>query len=251
MKLNFKKEILIALLPAFGYLTAYNYEFGYLSSFNLPETLIQIKLEQLVSFTVLFSIFVFVVIGVMEFIYNFYHLGSNQPIARNIIKITWPFMVGAFIAWYFDIPDFNKYLPLFLGLIIFSIAIYFVLSLFPTKENKKYTLRERLSLDKKSNHKTPSVLDVVPFSREIDLILILITTLSFFSQAIGKKAGLSTNKYIVFRYHENEYAMIRDYGDKKVAVKVVQGKFTDEYILVQSSDNLMFGVKSLSHPSNK
>lgn len=249
MKFNFKKEILIAILPIFGYIAAYNYEIGYFSSFNLPDTLVQIKIEQFVSFTLLITLLIFSAVGAADFFYAFSHDKDKHPIAHNIIKLTWVPIAGVLLIWYLDIPSMNKFLPLFIGLFVASLTIYILMILFPRGDMKSLSFLDRLRWKeaKTIKQKQPSILDKIPFFQEIATILLAIYAVSFFAQAIGAKSGFDTKKYVVFKFDGREYALIRDYGNKKIATRTSNGNFTNQFLLVESLENIVFSVKDLNH----
>ena len=99
----------------------------------------------------------------------------------------------------------------------------------------------------KREERQPSILDDLPFSREIGLFFISIFVIATLGQVVGQKQGADITKFITFNYSGNKYALIRDYTDKKIAVKIFDNKLTKDYIFLEKGNNLEFNISKINH----
>lgn len=244
MKFKIKEGIIITIIPLFGYLATYNFEVGYLKSFNLPNELAQIKIESLITFSVTITLFILTLVGTVDLLYPYYKNPDKNPLLHGIVRMTYIFLFGIFIIFYFNTPSQKQFLPIFIVLLFFSLIVYF-LPLFLRGGGKKLSFFDRVkSLNEskqKQQEKSISILDKIPFKVEMSVFILSILVIAWLGQLAGEKVGTDAKRFISFDYKGDQYAVIRIYNDEKLAIKIRGNKLTDEYIFLQK-ESLKFQI---------
>lgn len=64
---------------------------------------------------------------------------------------------------------------------------------------------------------------------------------------VGLKNGIEETVFLTFIKDNNKYALVKNYGSEKIAVKIKDKKFTSEYILLGNITDLELKREIISH----
>ncbi len=211
MRLNLKDTILIALLPFYGYIAAYAYEVGYLSSFNLPSLLAQVRIESLVIFTTSVILTLFALFALVNAVLPIYKAQETYPILKIFIRDTYILGIIIFITIYFYPPGI-KYIPVFIGISVLNLLFSFGLPQFVYRKEKNLTFTDKLRKDQ-------SVKAEIKKSKEN-----------------SKIPSLMSNEIV---FNVISLALI--------AVKITNNKLTTEFLLLDNTSELNLEQKIINH----
>lgn len=243
-------QVIVAVLPFYGYIAAYSYDEGYLSSFALPSQLVQVRIESLVTFTGSFILFFFIVVGLMNFVDDFYKEPNKHLLVRDVIELTYIPLILILSAFYFDILLFWKSFPFAAALLAISLLAYFIIPIFKFKD-KKLSYSEKLALDRaERKRKSRPSKNSFFFSSEpvryVFIFILLAFTTIFVANLLGSRDAEKKNKFIIFSKNNQEYGLIRKYGNELIGIKINNGKFTNEYLLLKEMDTVEFTNRDVS-----
>ena len=253
MKANIHPSIIVAILPFYGYIAAYSYEVGYFSALNLPPQLAQVRIESLVSFTGYLIFVVFIVVGFLSYIDPFYKDRSKHHIARDLIRLSYIPVILIAVAIYFEIPEFERGIPFAIGLFAIGWITYFVFPLFKYRKMKKSYSEKLLLFAKRSaerKNKSDSSEKSFFFSSDLfrvfSILALTVYGTLIVANILGESAGQKSKEFMVFSYKDSEYAFIRSYGNEKIGIKIVDGKLTKEYLLLNNDNEINFVLRNVA-----
>ena len=219
IKFSFEKSLFLAALPFFGYITAYNYEKGYLSFFNIPSLLIRLSLEDvIVATSVLVSgLFVFYYLF-LTIIALFWKLINKSERGRTLkITLILFFIASPYIFIFNNITLLDK-LIIALAMLLYLLFYEFGLPII----FQKGTLEERLVKENRAHEKATIVENYIFSKPKLKLFYLAILTL-FYTSGLAFFAGVrdagKQTDYLVFS-DKDTYAVVRNYSDRIIVVKI-------------------------------
>lgn len=245
-KLNVEKGLLLAILPFVGYITAYNYEKGYLSFFGVPSFLIRLGLEEIIVATSVLVLGLFALYPFLAIIYPFRNL-MGKSVGGRTLKIT--IILFLFLSPIIFIFNSSSLLDkLVTSLVIFLILLFYEFG-FPYLFYKGSSLDEKIVKAEKTHKEVGQIEDFI-FSRpQLNTLCILFFTImfiSFLADLAGVRDANNQKDYLLFS-DNGTYAVIRTYADKKVAVEInSESKYIENNIrIISINDNLELRVEDI------
>ncbi len=243
--------LLISALTFIGYYNAYAFEHGFLRFFNIPREFISVTLEEIIKISVVIINFAIVIYFALTHLVSTFANIKSKPLDATFSIIILLFFGSSII----DSLTNSKYFIIFivatlLGLVIIgllTLLIYVIIKLISFVLNK-VDKREKKNLY--GNSKITQQL-VSYFYNPIFFILfswILFTWITGYTfELFGYLDAMSNRQYMTFTMENEEYAILRSYPNKMLAVHIDSKthKFTNKYRVMTNSDNYILKSKEL------
>lgn len=236
----------LPLLSFYGYLIAYTYEASYLAAYDIPSFLVQISLNTIFLATIYAS--VILAIGSVVII-------KFLPILNSFEKklLLYPLMLF-FIYAGIIIPAFAILFPDNLSLLLIIIIILFILIIFIEflipiiKSRTLKNIREQILADRLARNKNKPNTSITIKNEYYKLAFIIIAVLFITSALTSFIANLQAqlnSQYYVFNNKGTSYALIRTYGEEKLAIKYKDKKLISGELYIFRSNDLKLKKEQL------
>ncbi len=255
MKINISQAIIIALLPFYGYIAAYYYEVGYLASFNLPPMLIQIRPESLLNF-VQATFFPFLLTyALLVVLWPIYKIRHKYPLLKALIQVLFMPLSITIVILYIDISSLKQYYQILIFFFLMNTVLYIGIPLLQFRKEKISLIEKiRKSDEAEANSNSSwghSFNKDILFSSQRALSIFLLAFLAFIVYIVGEMIGLRNGRmetqFLTFTRDNEKYALVKDYDNEKIAVKIKNSRFTSEYILLDNINELKLTREIILH----
>jgi len=232
-----EKGVILALLPFVGYVTAYNYEKGYLSYFGIPSFLIRIGLEEVITAATVVLTGLFGLYYLMAILYLFKDLLTKSAKGFTLFK-----SIVLFLFLYPFIFTFNS--GILLDKLITSLAILFAILFwqfgFPIIFQRGNTLEEKIIKADKVDNEVCTIEDLIlsrPKLKITYLTFIVILVFSGLASSAGSRDAAKQKDYLLFS-NNGTYVVIRAYANKYIAVEINdKSKHIESRVKIIPADN--------------
>lgn len=240
--------LIVSVLPFYGYFIAYVYEMNYLAVYGVPSFEAQISI-----YAVILAVIYFVVICAVCIVVLSQGLKFLDRTSRSFFTFTlvfWLIITGIIsiivvILFQTSLPK----IPLIAGIAIVSLIImeYImpILKYRTLKSYRKNVIRYRLGR-KKNNLSYKNNRSY--YSDTFKAIIALLFLAIFSAGMLGNFHGRTSNNFYVFEDNKENFALLRSYGNEKIAVKYVKGKILPGFIYIFNSSKLNLRIRRLYLP---
>jgi len=236
-KFSLDKGALLALLPFVGYLLAYNYEKGFLSSFNIPASYVQVSVEAVIvsiSSLALSLMIIYPFIDVFAPILQLIDKSSEKGKAWfSTIILT--LISCAFVFIFMSTTTINK---IIISLSWFFCWIFYYFGV-PLILSRKKTMEAKLREVNKIDKNVPSFIDFIwdkPVLFSYWSLFLLVFLFAFLAHMVGVKKAASEKQFLVYN-KEEPYAILRTYRNYNLAVGYdKESKIINNKVLIIQND---------------
>lgn len=245
-RVNIEKSLFLAILPFAGYITAYNYEKGYLSFFGIPSFLIRLGLEEVIVATSVVAFGLFNLYLLLTCLYPFRNLlGKNAKGRTFLISIPLFLFLFPFIFIFSSNSLLDK--------LIISLFIFFSILLwqfgFPFLFCQGSSLEEKIIKAEKADREVWKIEDFIfrkPQLRTLYIVFLALFGISILAHSAGVRDATEQKSYLLFS-DSVTYALIKTYPDKKIAIEInKESKHIENNIrIIPTDDNLELNIESI------
>lgn len=243
---NAGKGVFLAILPFVGYLTAYNYEKGYLSFFNIPSFLIRLGPEEIIVATSVLILGLFTLYPFLAIIYPFRNLMGKSVKGRDLKIAIILFLFLSPIIFIFSNSSLSD--KLIISLAIFLLLLFYKFG-FPLLFFKGDSLDEKIVKAEKTEKKVGQIEDFIfsrPRLKTFYIVLLTIMFISLLAYSAGARDASNQREYLLFS-DKDTYIIARTYTDKRIAVKIdAKSRFIKDNIrIISPADTLDLRLKTV------
>ena len=209
--------ILVTVLPFWGYLIAYGYEYGYSITLNIPVEFISIRIENILSIT-------FVIYVISMYILLNFHLASGlifefvkQSALKRFIILNlffYSFLVG--ISFKLNVSYLSWIMNGFLFILYVLLPLIFPLF----RRDKKISFSEQFTINSDKDSQNDTFLNRIAkkYSRKILLNVLYVLLLTASSVIIGELHAENTKVFNILN-NDKSKVVVRIYDKKLILVK--------------------------------
>lgn len=236
----------IAILPFYGYFVAYVFESTYLGALGIPSEFVQINISS--AFLVIVTLILLTTL--ISVISTFF-----LPLLKRHRKgfITYPLIFSGLIISlvlsfvYIFSPSFkSEFFPIasiIFGFYFLNEFIYPIIKFRTFKNYKRHVMEERLkkSKIKKSGFGSQNVY----FQLVVAIFFVLLLTYTIISSLAGAYVQ-NYNSFLTFSKNGKNYAIIRNYGNEKIAIEYKGEKLIPGSVYIFNSDEMYLSAKKIN-----
>jgi hypothetical protein len=246
MKQYLTDSVILAAIPAAGYWSAYLYERGYCSYFQIPATLIEVSLNSVLSSTLYLVGCLAVLMLVVDIIRRMMD-GVSDTIKFTAYKLIFVYFLIGGMAVVSNISETTVRLALLLtaGPIVWMDIIWPLWT-----QRKTKGLANKVAAAKENYHKFDSILDIAlkligSVPAVILAALYFVSLLSFFMGGFNAK---TESEFLVSSAFEDR-VLIRHYGASWIAMKydVDTGTTQPDFLVVRDDNVKEISIRSVGH----
>lgn len=252
---NFGKQLLLVILPFYGYLVAFIFEQGYISYFGIPSQLIRITIENIVLAIIgVFSglsIYIFLSDFIAPII-NVFYKGRKNPIMKAVYITSIETIIISAIFLPFLNTTLLRKLLIFLGLALYLSFNNFIIPIIFAKKGLSFS--QKLESEDKVVINRISLINIISQGdNRLSLLLIIAVVFLIMSYQAGSYLASTQKDFLSFQINGEKNVIIREYGQKYVAVeidpetKIIENNIT----LIPYTTQIKFELEKIGPLKNK
>lgn len=241
-----------SVVPFYGYFLAYTYETSYLAVFGIPFQFVQASFSTIFLAVAYFIIILSIIIGVSIFL-----LPLLNKYEKNFFL--YPFIFYCLLAGILCVIVIFLYPEniSFLWTVLWTTAILVVYIdfIFPILRARKFSDFKNTIIKAREIKRNEKQSNIIKSENQYFILFLLALFTLFLTYLVGSTFGNTnakfTTKYYIFNKNSETFALIRSYGEQKIAVRYNENTIIPGDIYIFNSSELRLKTKTLELPDNK